>query len=66
IDILQGEVVRMGRYLGVETPACAHMVELVHEAERAGPDRHQWTGKALLAELQRARRRARRLARLQL
>lgn len=66
IDILQGEVVRMGRYLGVETPACAHMVELVHEAERAGPDRRQWTGKALLAELQRARRRARRLARLQL
>ncbi|GAA1051809.1 2-dehydropantoate 2-reductase [Dietzia natronolimnaea] len=66
IDILQGEVVRMGRYLGVETPACAHIVELVHEAERAGPDRRQWTGKALLAELQRARRRARRLARLQL
>ncbi|MBB1034211.1 2-dehydropantoate 2-reductase [Dietzia sp. CQ4] len=66
IDILQGEVVRMGRYLGVETPACAHMVELVHEAERAGPGRRQWTGKALLAELQRARRRARRLARLQL
>ncbi|MBB1029350.1 2-dehydropantoate 2-reductase [Dietzia sp. SLG310A2-38A2] len=66
IDILQGEVVRMGRYLGVETPACARMVELVHEAERAGPDRRQWTGKALLAELQRARRRARRLARRQL
>lgn len=66
IDILQGEVVRMGRYLGVETPACAHIVELVHEAERAGPDRRRWTGKALLAELQRARRRARRLARLQL
>ncbi|MET3860524.1 2-dehydropantoate 2-reductase [Dietzia sp. 2505] len=66
IDILQGEVVRMGRYLGVETPVCAHMVELVHEAERAGPDRRRWTGKALLAELQRARRRARRLARLQL
>ncbi|PAY22408.1 2-dehydropantoate 2-reductase [Dietzia natronolimnaea] len=65
IDILQGEVVRMGRRLGVATPACAHIVELVHEAERAGPDRLQWTGKALLAELQRARRRARRLARMQ-
>ncbi|AWH96993.1 2-dehydropantoate 2-reductase [Dietzia psychralcaliphila] len=65
IDVLQGEVVRMGRYLGVETPACAHMVELVHEAERAGPDRRQWTGRALLAELQRARGRARRLARRQ-
>ncbi|MFN3601780.1 MAG: 2-dehydropantoate 2-reductase [Dietzia sp.] len=65
IDVLQGEVVRMARYLGVETPACARMVELVHEAERAGPDRRQWTGKALLAELQRAQRRSRRLTRRQ-
>lgn len=63
IGILQGEVVRMGRRLGVEAPACARIVELVHEAERAGPDRRQWTGRQLLAELQGARRRAHRLSR---
>ena len=62
VDILQGEVVRMAKLLGMEAPACARVCELVHDAERAGDQRRQWTGKALLAELKDARRRARRLA----
>lgn len=62
IDVLQGKVVRMARQFDMEAPACERMVELVHEAERAGPDRRAWSGKALLAELMRARRRARRRA----
>lgn len=62
VDILQGEVVRMAELLGMEAPACARVCDLVHDAERAGDNRRQWTGKALLGELQRARRRARRLA----
>lgn len=59
IDVLQGEIVRMGRRLDVPTPVCGRMVELIHEAERAGEARRRWTGKALLAELKRARRQAR-------
>lgn len=59
IDVLQGEIVRMGRRLDVPAPVCGRMVELIHEAERAGEARHRWTGKALLAELKRARRQAR-------
>ncbi len=62
IDVLQGKVVKMARRLGMEAPACERMVELVHEAERDGDDRRQWTGDALLAELMRARQRARRQA----
>ena len=62
VDILQGEVVRMAQLLGMQAPACARVCELVHDAERAGDQRRQWTGKALFGELQRARRRARRLA----
>ncbi|KAA0918356.1 2-dehydropantoate 2-reductase [Dietzia sp. ANT_WB102] len=65
IDVLQGKVVKMARLLGQEAPACARIVELVHEAEEAGEDRRLWTGRELLTELKRARRRARRLARLQ-
>ncbi|MDX2357513.1 2-dehydropantoate 2-reductase [Dietzia sp. PP-33] len=61
IDVLQGEVVSMARRLGMEAPACARMVELVHEAEEAGTARRRWTGRELLADLQRARRLARRL-----
>lgn len=59
IDVLQGEIVRMGRRLDIPTPACARIVELIHEAERAGEARRRWTGKALLAEVTMARRRAR-------
>ena len=62
IDVLQGKVVRMAHRFGMEAPACQRMVELVHEAERAGPDRRAWSGKALLAELTRAKREARRRA----
>ncbi|ODQ84265.1 2-dehydropantoate 2-reductase [Dietzia alimentaria] len=65
VEYLQGKVVKMAGQLGLGAPACARMVELVHEAEAAGEDRRQWTGRELLTELQRARRRARRLARIQ-
>lgn len=63
IDELQGEVVRMARRLGMEAPACERITDLVHDAERAGESRRRWTGRQLLAELQRARRRERRLSR---
>lgn len=63
IDVLQGKVVRMARQFGMEAPVCERMVELVREAERAGPDRRAWSGKALFAELMGAKRRARRRAR---
>ena len=36
IDYLNGEVVRLGRELGVATPLNASMVEMVHEVERSG------------------------------
>lgn len=63
IEYLQGKIVKMAGLLGLEAPACERVVELVREAETAGEDRRRWTGRALLSELQRARRRARRLAR---
>lgn len=62
VDILQGEVLRMAELLDMRAPACERICELVHDAERAGDGRRQWTGRALLGELQRARRRARRIA----
>jgi 2-dehydropantoate 2-reductase len=36
IDYLNGEVVRLGRELGIATPLNAIMVEMVHEVERTG------------------------------
>jgi len=36
IDYLNGEVVRLGRELGVATPLNAILVEMVHEVERSG------------------------------
>ncbi len=36
IDYLNGEVVRLGRELGVATPLNAVLVEMVHEVERSG------------------------------
>ena len=36
IDYLNGEVVRLGRELGVATPLNARLVEMVHEVERSG------------------------------
>lgn len=59
IDELQGEVVTMGRRVGVPTPACERIVELVHQAERDGPQRRRWSGPSLVAELRAARAAAR-------
>ncbi|MGO4245348.1 ketopantoate reductase C-terminal domain-containing protein, partial [Janibacter sp. RAF20_2_2] len=50
IDELQGIVVQLGADHGSSTPVCVRIVELVREAEAAGPDRHRWTG----AQLRRA------------
>ncbi len=36
IDYLNGEVVQLGRRLGVPTPLNAHLVELVHQVEQTG------------------------------
>jgi len=36
IDYLNGEVVRLGRQLGVATPLNAIMVEMVHQVEQTG------------------------------
>ncbi|RKO85384.1 ketopantoate reductase PanE/ApbA C terminal-domain-containing protein [Blyttiomyces helicus] len=36
IDFLQGEVVRLGREVGVQTPVCERIVGLIRELERAG------------------------------
>src|SRR5690606_10165340 len=42
IEYLQGKVVKMAGQLGMEAPACARIVELMHEAEAAGADRRRW------------------------
>ncbi|TGB05546.1 2-dehydropantoate 2-reductase [Streptomyces palmae] len=56
IDSLQGEIVAMAARHGLPAPACARLVELVREAESAGPERaRHWTGPELLAELTAAR-----------
>ena len=59
IDVLQGEIAEMASRLGLPAPACERGVELIREAEAAGEARRRWTGRALYAELTRARRRAR-------
>ncbi|MDE9366319.1 2-dehydropantoate 2-reductase [Luteipulveratus sp. YIM 133132] len=51
IEELQGAVVQLGAEHGVATPACARLVELVHDAEDAGPGRGAWSGPGLLAEV---------------
>ncbi|MHB8668845.1 MAG: ketopantoate reductase family protein [Burkholderiales bacterium] len=48
IDYLNGEVVRLGRELGVATPLNAILVDMVHQVERARPF---WTLDALRAEI---------------
>lgn len=50
IDELQGFVVQFGANHGAAAPVSARIVDLVREAEAAGPDRHRWTG----AQLRRA------------
>lgn len=59
IDVLQGEIAAMAARLGRSAPACERVVELIHDAEQAGDSRRRWTGRALYAELTRARRTAR-------
>ncbi|MFE0460684.1 2-dehydropantoate 2-reductase [Kitasatospora sp. NPDC058965] len=52
VDALQGEVVALAERHGLRAPACARLVELVHEAERAAPGTaRRWSGADLLAAL---------------
>jgi 2-dehydropantoate 2-reductase len=56
IDSLQGEIVALAAEHGRTAPANARLLELVREAERAGPGRApRWSGRGLLAELRRVR-----------
>ena len=55
IDDLQGAVSALGRVHDVPTPVCDRVVELVRDAETAGPARHRWEAEELLATLDRAR-----------
>lgn len=41
---LQGAVATVSATYGMRAPVCERVVELVHEAEAAGPDRTRWTG----------------------
>lgn len=50
IGELQGAVASLAARHGTRAPVCARVVELVREAEGAGPDRRRWTG----AQLRRA------------
>lgn len=50
IDEMQGAVVALAETHGTTAPVCARVVDLVREAEAAGPDRRRWTG----AQLRRA------------
>ena len=50
IDELQGAVASLAATYGTRAPVCARVVQLVREAEAAGPDRRRWTG----AQLRRA------------
>ncbi|MFJ9609000.1 2-dehydropantoate 2-reductase [Kitasatospora sp. NPDC101176] len=52
IDSLQGEVIALARRHGLPAPANGRLVELVREAERAGPGAaRRWSGPELLAAL---------------
>ncbi|MEU6084285.1 2-dehydropantoate 2-reductase [Streptomyces sp. NPDC047108] len=56
IDELQGEVVALAGRHGLEAPVNARLVELIREAEEAGPDaRRRWSGPDLWRELVAAR-----------
>ncbi|WP_223637493.1 2-dehydropantoate 2-reductase [Corallococcus sp. EGB] len=54
VDYLNGEVVRLASKHGLRAPVNARLVALIHEAE-AGNHR-AWTGEALLADLESAKR----------
>ncbi|MEY9872461.1 2-dehydropantoate 2-reductase [Streptacidiphilus sp. MAP12-33] len=49
VDSLQGEIVALATRHGLDAPANARLVELVHAAESGG--RRTWPGQELLAEL---------------
>lgn len=48
VDVIQGEIVGLGRQHGVATPVNARLAQHVHEAEQA---RRPWTAAQLLADL---------------
>jgi 2-dehydropantoate 2-reductase len=54
VDWINGEVVKLAERLGRKAPANAHLTSLVKAAEMGETN---WSGEALLAELQAARRR---------
>ena len=56
IDDLQGEVVQMGERLDIPTPVNRRVVELVKDAETAGPGYERWTGRGLRSALRSAAR----------
>lgn len=53
IDWINGEIVRLAERLGQRAPVNARLIALVRAAEQGG--RRDWSGEALLAELQAAR-----------
>jgi 2-dehydropantoate 2-reductase len=56
IDSLQGEIVALAARHGLSAPVNARLVELVREAERAGPGlARQWSGAQLISEVGKVR-----------
>lgn len=53
VDYLNGEVVKLAQAQNRRAPVNARLVALIRDAERGG--KRDWTGDALLSELQRAR-----------
>ncbi len=51
VDVIQGEIVALGRQHGIATPVNARLVQRVHEAEQA---RRPWTAAQLLTDLRSA------------
>jgi 2-dehydropantoate 2-reductase len=49
VDYLNGEIVRLAERTGVAAPINRKIVELVHDAERAGPGSPKYSGERLLA-----------------
>ncbi len=52
VDLLNGEIVRLAEKCGASAPANRRIVELVHDAERAGAGSPQMDAKALLRRLE--------------
>lgn len=51
VDWIQGEVVALASELGLTAPINASLLQLIREAEQAGPKRRPWSGADLLARL---------------